>query len=78
MLFTKLPQCTLSEIINEFNDTKSSADSGNVTNQLRCFGLGEPIGLQCLDAALKPNIQILVQNIPLVVTLTMEDTQILA
>lgn len=32
-----------SEIINEFNGTKLSADSGNVTDQLRCFGLGETL-----------------------------------
>lgn len=33
--------CLSREIIDEFNGTKSSADSANVTNQLRCFGLGE-------------------------------------
>lgn len=36
------PKCSLCrEIMIEYNRTKSSADSGNQTEQLRCFGLGE-------------------------------------
>lgn len=70
-----------SEIIDEFNGTKSSADVANITNQLRCFGLGKALFLlyRCSIKCVTAHLRILtyLQNILLVVILTMEATQIL-